>query len=181
MTELEIKTLKQQYATPWSFIDWVVDEVLVPRGRGFFGIDVCASKDNAKAASWYDEEMDGLAREWKNSQNGPAWCNPPFKDVQPWLEKAHGEAKFNGVLSCVLTHMDHSTDWYRAGMSLASEVIHINPRINFIQHPRLLEWMKANNIKPGGNDKQNTLWVFDPEWLPGIGEQAVMIYPKPWR
>lgn len=181
MTELEIKSLKQQYATPWSFMDWVVENVLEPRGRGRFGIDVCASKDNAKAPSWFNESMNGLEQSWATLDLAPAWCNPPFKDVQPWLEKARAEAQFSGVLSCVLTHMDHSTDWYRAGMSMASEVIHINPRINFIQHPRLLEWMKQNNIKPAGNDKQNALWVFDPEWLPGAGEQAVITYPKPWR
>lgn len=181
MTELEIKSLKQQYATPWIFIDWVVENVLEPRGRGRFGLDVCASADNAKAPSWFNKSMNGLEQSWATLDLAPAWCNPPFKDVQPWLEKAHGEAKFGGVLSCVLTHMDHSTDWYRVGMSLASEVIHVNPRINFVQHPKLLEWMKQNKIKPGGNDKQNTLWVFDPEWLPSAGEQAVITYPKPWR
>lgn len=182
LTAAEIKALKQQYATPWSFIDWVIDEVLVPRGRGFFGIDVCASQDNAKAASWYGEDDDGLVCDWKNIQNGPAWCNPPFRDVEPWLEKAHEEARDNNVLSCVLTHMDHSTEWFGVGMHAASECILVNPRINFVQHPILITWMKENNIKPSGNDKQNVLWVFDPAWLPSQpGEQARITYPKPWR
>lgn len=181
MTEQEIKHLKQQYATPWTFIDWVVDTVLVPLGRGFFGIDVCASRDNAKAAQWIDEETNGLIAPWTNRQNGPAWCNPPFKDVQPWLRKARWEATSNNVMSCVLTHMDHSTDWFSTGMMLASACILVNPRINFVQHPMLLEYMKANNIKPSGNDKQNILWVFDPDDLPTGDQQAKIIYPKPWR
>jgi len=181
LSEAEIKHLKQQYATPWKFIDWVVDNVLVPRGRGFIGIDVCASEDNHKAAEWIDEEKNGLVTSWKAVNSGPAWCNPPFRDVFPWLMKAHTEAYKHGVLSCVLTHMDHSTEWFAAGMFKASECILINPRINFVQHPKLLAYMKANNIKPGGNDKQNVLWVFDPAWLPGPMEQAVITYPKPWR
>jgi phage N-6-adenine-methyltransferase len=182
LTEAEIKHYKQQYATPWSFIDWVIDEVLVPRGRGFFGIDVCASQDNAKAASWYDEEGNGLDAGWTNPQHGPAWCNPPFRDVAPWLDKARTEADEYGVMSCVLTHMDHSTEWFSEGMAMASECILVNPRINFVQHPLLLKYMKENGIKPGGNDKQNVLWVFDPAWLPSGGdEQAKITYPKPWR
>lgn len=182
LTAAEIKALKQQYGTPWSFIDWVIDEVLVPRGRGFFGIDVCASANNAKAAQWIDEDENGLLKPWRNSQNGPAWCNPPFKDVKPWLMKARGEAYYNNVMSCVLTHMDHSTDWFATGMAQATDCILVNPRINFVQHPILIKLMKENNIKPSGNDKQNVLWVFDPEWLPSReGEQAKITYPKPWR
>ncbi len=182
MREAEIKDLKQQYATPWSFIDWVVDEVLVPRGRGFFGIDVCASSENKKAAEWIDEIGDGLKCDWFSILNGPAWCNPPFKNVQPWLKKASFEAKEHGILSCVLTHMDHSTEWFSDGMAMASECILVNPRINFIQHPLLVEWMRQNKIKLSGNDKQNVLWVFDPKWLPSQpGDQAKITYPKPWR
>ena len=182
MTAAEIKLLKQQYATPWSFMDWVVDEVLVPRGRGFVGIDVCASQDNAKAATFLTEDDNGLGTNWTNYQNGPAWCNPPFKDVMPWLHKARVECEDRGVMSCVLTHMDHSTEWFSEGMVMASECILVNPRINFVQHPILIKWMKENNIKPGGNDKQNVLWVFDPAWLPSReGEQAKITYPKPWR
>jgi len=127
LSEAEIKHLKQQYATPLKFIDWVVDNVLVPRGRGFIGIDVCASKDNHKAAEWIDEEKNGLVTSWKAANSGPAWCNPPFRDVFPWLMKAHTEAYKHGVLSCVLTHMDHSTEWFAAGMFKASECILINP------------------------------------------------------
>lgn len=181
MTESEIKLLKQQYATPWDFIDWVKENVLEPRGLRNFGIDVCASVDNAKAPEWYDKDADGLICTWANTVNAAAWCNPPFKDVTPWLQKAYDEAVRNSVFSCVLTHMDHSTDWFRTGMSLASEVILINPRINFVQHPDLLKFMADNNIKPGGNDKQNALWVFDPEWLTAAGDQAAITYPKPWR
>ena len=77
--------------------------------------------------------------------------------------------------------MDHSTEWFASGMSLASECILVNPRINFVQHPLLLKYMKENGIKPGGNDKQNALWVFDPTWLPSGDEQAKITYPKPWR
>lgn len=181
MTKSEIAVLKQQYATPWAFIDWVKENVLRPRGISQFGIDVCASKTNTKAHEWYDEDADGLICDWTNTANAAAWCNPPFKDVTPWLRKARTEASCSGIFSCVLTHMDHSTDWFRIGMSRATEVILINPRINFVQHADLLKYMKENNIKPGGNDKQNALWVFDPDDLPRLGEKAIITYPKPWR
>lgn len=177
MSQEEIKLLKQQYATPKTFMDWVYQNILEPIGMPDFALDVCASADNHKAPTWYDEAQDGLKQSWLHD-DGPAWCNPPFKDVEPWLVKASAEKTNRGVFSCVLTHMDHSTEWFNTGMQLASECILINPRINFVQHPKLLAYMAENKIKPGGNDKQNVLWVFNPSSTQRL---AYIVYPPTWR
>lgn len=50
-----------------------------------FTIDVAASQHNAKVWRFYTIEEDGLAQSWAGER---VWCNPPYSDIKPWLEKA---------------------------------------------------------------------------------------------
>ncbi len=54
---------------------------------GAFTLDVAASALNAKAASFYTRENDGLALPWY----GNVWCNPPYSDCGSWVRKAWAE------------------------------------------------------------------------------------------
>lgn len=42
--------------------------------------------------SWVDHPeaiaMDGLSQDWPEGE--AIWCNPPFSELYPWVEKAHG-------------------------------------------------------------------------------------------
>lgn len=49
--------------------------------------DVAAEEGCHWASRWFGVEQDGLAQEWR----GRVWCNPPFDNIQPWVEKAHLE------------------------------------------------------------------------------------------
>jgi phage N-6-adenine-methyltransferase len=51
-----------------------------------FTVDVAASKDNAKLSRFYTAEDDGLAQDWSGER---VWCNPPYSDIAPWVQKAH--------------------------------------------------------------------------------------------
>lgn len=65
------------------------DEVFEPLHDRFeFSIDVAASEDNAKLPRYYDREDDGLAQSWEGER---VWCNPPYSDIRPWVEKAWAE------------------------------------------------------------------------------------------
>ncbi len=77
-----------------------------------FTVDVAANRHNTKCgryyvknpeetiftrqqASFWQERLqqsgalgfDGLSHSWDGEV---AWCNPPFSDIRPWVEKAHG-------------------------------------------------------------------------------------------
>lgn len=52
--------------------------------RFFLEVDVCASAANHKCPSYFTAEDDGLAQEWTRR----AWCNPPYSEIMPWVEKA---------------------------------------------------------------------------------------------
>lgn len=63
-------------------------EVFGPLHERFrFTIDVAASKENAKLERFFTAEDDGLAQSWAGER---VWCNPPYSDIAPWVEKAHG-------------------------------------------------------------------------------------------
>lgn len=50
-----------------------------------FTVDAAASEKNSKGARWWDKEKNGLAQDWAVEN---VWCNPPFSDIAPWVEKA---------------------------------------------------------------------------------------------
>jgi phage N-6-adenine-methyltransferase len=49
-----------------------------------FTLDAAASADNALLERFYDRESDGLASSWHGER---VWCNPPYSDIRPWVEK----------------------------------------------------------------------------------------------
>jgi phage N-6-adenine-methyltransferase len=64
-------------------------EVFKPLHERFrFTIDVAASAANAKLPRFYTLEEDGLAQDWSGER---VWCNPPYSDIAPWVQKANHE------------------------------------------------------------------------------------------
>lgn len=67
-------------------------EVFRPLHERFrFTIDVAASKQNAKLERYYTIEDDGLSKPWAGER---VWCNPPYSNIRPWVQKAWSEWKF---------------------------------------------------------------------------------------
>ena len=62
-------------------------EVFNPLHERFdFTIDVAASPENAKLPRYFTTADDGLAQSWADER---VWCNPPYSNIGPWVEKAH--------------------------------------------------------------------------------------------
>lgn len=53
-----------------------------------FTLDVAASAANAKCERYFTSDDDGLAMPWAGQR---VWCNPPYSDIRPWVEKAWTE------------------------------------------------------------------------------------------
>lgn len=118
----------------WETPYWLFDELCV---EFRFTLDVCASPTNSKCTHWFQPESvggaGGLAADWTEAEDGACWCNPPYSQVEKWLEKALAEAK-KGVTTVCLIKADTSTKWFRRFYPLASEVRFL-PRIQFIPPP----------------------------------------------
>jgi phage N-6-adenine-methyltransferase len=50
-----------------------------------FTLDVAAATHNARVPRFFSIEEDGLAQSWAGEV---VWCNPPYSNIRPWIEKA---------------------------------------------------------------------------------------------
>lgn len=119
-------SLTDQWATP----QWLFDQLNDIYGP--FDLDVAASSGNAKCEVFFDEELDGLSEAWDSG--GKVWCNPPYSDPSPWVEKAVLEAE-NGVTTGMLLPWDHSTKWFQKCIqrNMQAKIVEFFPfRIKFV-------------------------------------------------
>lgn len=73
-----------------------------------FDLDVCATDENAKCATYYSEADDGLAQPW----TGTCWMNPPYGgEIGQWVAKAH-ESGDTGVTVVCLVPARTDTGWW---------------------------------------------------------------------
>ena len=164
--KLITKHMAQCWETPPDF--WrVIKDIWNPQ------VDVCATENNKKCGRYigYNSPTDnGLAVPWRHYGPGVCWCNPPFKNIPIWLQKAHEETK-NYVCSLVLSHEVSSAVWFGKNKELASSIWTLAPRINFVE---------PCGVKQMGNMRGANLFIFDPNVTrpPGV---PVPIYHFDWK
>ena len=119
-----------------------------------FNIDVCASRDNAKVDTWINEEQDALVSDWTFAyrkstglmdRSLTAFCNPPYSDVAPWVDKAIHEARVNNVTTVILTNYILDCAYYRDHLHHIAEIRLALNRIQFEPPPDVLS---SSNSKP---------------------------------
>lgn len=71
-----------RYTTP-ALLAWCREQARVEA----FDLDVAACEEAHHAPRWYSREDDGLRQPW----SGRVWCNPPWDDLRPWVERAWSE------------------------------------------------------------------------------------------
>lgn len=65
-------------------------ELFDPLNERFgFTLDVAALPENAKCPRYFTPDDDGLSKSWLGET---VWCNPPYSNIGPWVEKAWFEA-----------------------------------------------------------------------------------------
>lgn len=100
-----------------------------------FEVDVAASKRNALCERYIDEQSNALevpfwGIEGQDITN--VWCNPPYSDIRPWVEKAAEQQRL-GVTTVMLVPADQSVGWFKKATESCSEVaIVTGGRIAFI-------------------------------------------------
>jgi len=96
-----------------------------------FDLDACALPQTAKAEKFYSLENDqnGLELPWAPL----TWCNPPFSDIQPWLEKAWREAEYDGNTTCVIMPDNTETGYSRYALEKADTIIRMPFRLQFLR------------------------------------------------
>jgi phage N-6-adenine-methyltransferase len=139
---------KESIRDLWQTPKWLFDYY---HRRFDFKMDVAASPENTfvKGNYWTDKE-NALDQNWSVWGN---WCNPPYSNINPWVEKAIEELK-RGCLTVMIIPADTSVKWFKLAFENCSECHFISGRIAFIN---------SETQKPvSGNNKGSVVFVFDP-------------------
>ena len=75
-----------------------------------FTIDVAAAAHNTKLPRYYTAEDDGLAQSWAGER---VWCNPPYSDIRPWVEKAWAEHEHAELIVMLLPANRTEQGWWQ--------------------------------------------------------------------
>ena len=102
-----------------------------------FEVDVCASQENALCEYFWTVDDDCLQQDW-GDDGGFVWCNPPYSNPLPFVEKCQQYG-----YAVMLLNQDTSTKWAKIVFERASKVILLSDRVRFI-NPVTLEVGKSN-------------------------------------
>lgn len=104
--------------------------------RFSFTIDVAASEANRKLPRFYTEETNGLLASWSRER---VYCNPPYSDIAPWIEKAWAEDQAELIVMLLPANRTEQRWWQtliephrdRAGSRLRTEFL--GGRLRFLK------------------------------------------------
>lgn len=86
-------------------------EVFDPLNERFwFTIDVAALPRNAKCKRFWTPDDDALAQSWAGER---VWCNPPYSEIEPWVEKAHAEVDAELIVMLLPANRTEQGWWQR--------------------------------------------------------------------
>ena len=151
--------LRQEWETPPEFMRWV-DAIWAP------GVDACASVDdwldgretNSKCNIHIDPILNALGQPWCHPyKDATFYCNPPYANVRPWIDKAIEAAHDGGTVVMLLPAQlatsanGDKLPWFGYALEHAAECHLLWPRIKFIPP----KYIKASS--PSGS---NALFVF---------------------
>lgn len=93
-----------------------------------YGLDPCATRENAKCPKFYTKEDNGLNMDW--SRWGPVFMNPPYgRDVGLWIKKAWETSRKGTTVVCLLPART-DTAWFH-DYCLKGKVEFLRGRLRF--------------------------------------------------
>jgi phage N-6-adenine-methyltransferase len=121
---------EQNWRTPQDF--WAVLQAEFD-----FEVDVAATAEDRLLDCYITPEENALSLDmpWVYEVQDRAYCNPPFKNMMPWVVKAHQEAQRHpGAVVGLLAPLSNA-DWYQFCCRHAHEIRHLYPRVQFEAPP----------------------------------------------
>ena len=137
--------------TPWWFIKSLKSFTFLN-----IDLDVCAALDTAKTSRFYS--IDGTLLNWDPVN----YCNPPYSNIKPWIEKSWQEAK-RGNTTLMLIPDKPEVGYTRLARNYADTVIHMPFRLSFLR-PDGTEFLDKNGKKQGSKFPV-CVYIFTPQGL----------------
>jgi phage N-6-adenine-methyltransferase len=152
----------------WATPLWVFDALDIEFG---FWLDAAASHHNALCAHHLTEQDDALNSAWNS--HGAIWCNPPYSNIRPWVEKAAEQCDQQRRAIVMLVPEDMSVGWFSKALETVDEVrVVTDGRINFIN--------ATTGKEQKGNSKGSMFLIWRPFIAPRrmfttIPKQSLMV------
>ena len=159
MKEYHGTKTKESIRDLWQTPKWLFDYY---NKRFNFTCDFAASLDNALCEHYFsepDENGEGGAlgcspQDGCLDGSGAVWCNPPYSNITPWVQKCYKMAEVTGKVFVMLIPADTSAKWFKLAFENCSECHLISGRLSFVN---------ADTQKPvNGNNKGSVVFIFDP-------------------
>lgn len=141
--------LKNSWQTPPEIVSYWERRV------GKFTLDTASDHFNKIVNNAYTIEDDALKQDWqKAAKGGIAWCNPPYDNILPWVNKAAEEAE-KGLTTVMLIAGTHETKYIKRSLETAERVFFITGgRIGYVN--------PATGEKKSGGRAPSFVIVFTP-------------------
>lgn len=108
-----------EWATPWKLFCQLSDYY------GKFTLDPCCTDENTKVKdSYLTIHEDGLKHSWEGHR---VFCNPPYSDIYPWVQKAFMQKAETILLLPVRT----SVKWFQQYYEKA-DILFLDKRVKFV-------------------------------------------------
>jgi len=115
-------------------MDWATPDALFRAldGEFAFTLDAAASSQNTKCPAFFDEEANGLERNWADAaKGGCVWVNPPYgRAIGQWVAKGWEEYT-RGARVVMLVPARPDTRWWSVA-TRAPQVRFIRGRVRFV-------------------------------------------------
>ena len=104
-----LSSTTDEWATPQDFFDGLNQEF-------GFGLDVCATAENAKCDAYYTKKQNGLAQAWHKAA-AVCWMNPPYgRQIGAWMKKAYEESQKGVTVVCLVPARTDTAWWHDYAM-----------------------------------------------------------------
>lgn len=121
---------RQDYPTPSNFLDAAKHKFEVEK----WVIDLAADNNNKVVPQYYGKDSclgeDSLVENWA-SWKGNLWLNPPYGNIEPWVQKAYESTQGGSNRIFVLVPASVGSNWFANWVFDKARVILLRPRISF--------------------------------------------------
>lgn len=115
---------------------------------GPFTLDVAAASHNAKCSRFYTIREDGLRQSWANER---VWCNPPYSNIAPWVQKAWEEHTVADGIAMLLPANRTEQAWWQRYVEPHRDREGSQLSVTFL--PGRIRFIKAGATDVGPNER----------------------------
>ena len=141
--ETMFSSKSDEWATPQAIFEELDKEF-------HFDLDAAASDDNNKCDRYFTLENSGLSQNWGGYR---VFCNPPYSQIDKWVEKAFRETRNDDTLVVMLLPSRTDTRYFHNYIYQRAEIRFIKGRLKFgdsknsAPFPSMLVIFRGANIK----------------------------------